>query len=216
MKTLLTVLTTVSASRLELECIEEARICARVSDSRDLILPDCMSRAEDTICIKEGEHNNCGSLLKTNETNHIYQNELSDLEGNSIIWRCAYSTPATVVNYNAPVGNGNFLMAFQLFSDAEYRNPLKQRSPHLPMDGLIRARVSLLDHQNLGRATVQLLQCMATPTPDPSAPSRLLLIDDFCPVVSGAAVNLIDSGNGPFGTFEANVFKFAESSEGRV
>ena len=50
---------------LELECVEEARFCARVSDSRDLILPDCMSRKEDTICIKEGEHNNCGSLLKT-------------------------------------------------------------------------------------------------------------------------------------------------------
>jgi len=138
MKTLLTVLTTVSASSLELECMEEARICARVSDSRDLILPDCMSRVVDTICIKEGEHNNCGSLLKTNETNHIYQNELYDLEGNTVNWRCAYSTPATVVNYNTPVGNGNFLMAFQLFSDSEYRNPLKQRSPHLPMDGLIR------------------------------------------------------------------------------
>lgn len=213
MITLLTVLTTVSASSLELECMEEARICARVSDSRDLILPDCMSRVVDTICIKEGEHNNCGSLLKTNETNHIYQNELYDLEGNTVNWRCAYSTPATVVNYNAPVGNGNFLMAFQLFSDSEYRNPLKQRSPHLPMDGLIRARVSLLDHQNLGRATVQLLQCMATPTPDPLNPSGLLLLDDFCPVESGAAVNLVDSGNGPFGIFEANVFKFAESSE---
>ena len=37
-----------------------------------------------------------------------------------------------------------------------------------------------------------------------------------CPVESGADVKLVDSGNGPFGTFEANVFKFAESSEGRV
>ncbi|CAG5101931.1 Oidioi.mRNA.OKI2018_I69.chr1.g66.t1.cds [Oikopleura dioica] len=85
----------VSASTLELECLEEARFCARVQDSRDLILPDCMSREGDTICIKEGEHNNCGSLLKTDDANHLYQNELSDLEGNSVTWKCAYFTPPT-------------------------------------------------------------------------------------------------------------------------
>lgn len=67
----------------------------------------------------------------------------------------------------APVGAGRFYVSFQLFSDDAYKYPFGFR-PQLPRDGVIRGRVTLHNHTSLGRATVQLTRCWATPTADPS------------------------------------------------
>jgi len=73
----------------------------------------------------------------------------------------------------------------------------------------MRGRVTLHNHDSLSRATVQLTRCWATPFADPT--DGFNLINNFCPVRSGADVKLVNSGTSHYATFEAGVFKFTKS-----
>jgi len=106
-------------------------------------------------------------------------------------------------------GAGSFLMSFLLYDDPDYTRPMPT-NPNLDKDGLIRARVFLLDH-HVKSATVQLSRCWATPFADPKV-EPFDLIDNFCPVGNtGAQVNVVNTGSAHYATFESGLFKFENS-----
>lgn len=190
-----------------------------------IILPECFRQKRHQVCTKGLK--GCGTKFNVvNDTHVIYSNEVSYDEDLKIMWKCVYPVEAvTELNFNsAPpksaklkevgimtqsqVGAGRFYLSFQLFEDPLYKKAFGFR-PKLPRDGTIRGRVTLHNHSSLGRATVQLTKCWATPFANPV--DGFELIRNFCPVPSGAEVKLLNSGTNHHASFESGVFKFTKS-----
>jgi len=190
----------------------------------DFDLPDCLDQQGQKFCTRDLK--GCGTNFNVlNDTHVLYSNQVPYGERSLITWKCIYPLE-TIANLNltvqhksaqmkeigiitqAPAGAGRFYISFQLFSDESYKHPFGFR-PHLSRDGIMRGRVTLHNHTSLSRATVQLTRCWATPEAD--GQGGFDLIRNFCPVKSGADVQLVNSGTSYFATFESGVFKFTKS-----
>lgn len=192
----------------------------------------CLTRHHRKLCTTG--LTGCGIQLAVNGTHQVYTSEIS-LHDELVRWQCIYpleSSPQSQVqktanNYSSNLsrpllptmkrkaseklsdGAGSFLMSFLLYDDPDYTRPMRT-NPNLDKDGLIRARVFLLDH-HVKSATVQLSRCWATPFADPKV-EPFDLIDNFCPVGNtGAQVNVVNTGSAHYATFESGLFKFENS-----
>lgn len=183
----------------------------------------CLTRHHRKLCTTG--LTGCGIQLAVNGTHQVYTSEIS-LHDELVRWQCIYpleSSSQVQNNLSRPLvptikrkdskklsdGAGSFLMSFLLYDDPDYTRPMRT-NPNLDKDGLIRARVFLLDH-HVKSATVQLSRCWATPFADPKV-EPFDLIDNFCPVGNtGAQVNVVNTGSAHYATFESGLFKFENS-----
>jgi hypothetical protein len=179
----------------------------------------CFKKRHRKICTNglTADPDNCGIHLQLNGTDAIYSAQLP-LKKETIKWQCTYPVdqlekPAAQRNVTKLVvpessGSGAFRMSFSLFEDEKYSIPMS-KTPNLHKDGLLRARIFLLNSINL--ATVQLNRCWATPFAD-STIEPFDLIDNFCPLENnGAQTRIVNSGTSSYATFESGVFKFEKS-----
>lgn len=204
-------------SHRDLQLAQSPRSSAATTDT-------CLTRHHRKLCTTG--LTGCGIQLAVNGTHQVYTSEIS-LNDELVRWQCIYplessphsqrqttkSKPLLPANQKRKAsklsdGAGSFLMSFLLYDDPDYTRPMRT-NPNLDKDGLIRARVFLLDH--VKSATVQLSRCWATPFADPKV-EPFDLIDNFCPVGNtGAQVDIVNTGSAHYATFESGLFKFENS-----
>lgn len=208
--------------KVEVEC-ESNQMCVNLPkefrEDLNLKLSDCFNIEENgRFC---ANLDSCGTDFNVvNDTHVIYSNQILYGEAESeISWNCLYpvetmahldlsSKRSKMKEIIAPAGFGQFFVSFQLFQDSTYYHPYASY-PKLSKDGTIRGRVTLHNHQSLERATVQLQRCWATPTIVENG--GFDLVNNYCPIKSGANVKILNSGTDHFATFESGVFKFTDS-----